>query len=363
MAIRVNGEMVQLAEPNAEDIFEVEGALTAEYRLTELDQVDPAGRYRTLATGDTLRIERAGSAAWATVLTRMIIDASGHVGVGPNAPGLNVAIMGGRYLTIAGTAGNRGVLELADNVTAVDSLVGALHFTNSNNLNTGAATRRAVASLEGYITTGNDNANGDSGGYLVINIKTDTGSRNEKARFVNGGLVISGTLSLQARTGVIGISVGAGALVVGSVGSLIAPVSTDVVPTDALFGDVNGAIGLRPTTTRISVRLGGSWVGVAVTGYAIQGNLPVTPGALYHPLQIIEWDNRGHPFRVDEARCFVCGEKMQVRESITFYGNRVEDEHDLHAIFGHPHLELDPVVLGLEGRVKALEERGLVYAA
>lgn len=71
MAIRVNGELVTVASGGAiddasADSFEVEGEATAELRLTELDQADPAGRFRILVSGDAITIERAASAGWAS---------------------------------------------------------------------------------------------------------------------------------------------------------------------------------------------------------------------------------------------------------------------------------------------------------
>ena len=51
------------------DVLEIEGPAAAEVRLTELDQADPAGRYRFLASGDAVAIQRAASAAWATAQT------------------------------------------------------------------------------------------------------------------------------------------------------------------------------------------------------------------------------------------------------------------------------------------------------
>ena len=73
MAILVNGEVVQLSEPADETVFEITGA-NPEYRLTETDQADPAGRFRWRIEGDQLLIQRAGSAAWATATTIVTLD-------------------------------------------------------------------------------------------------------------------------------------------------------------------------------------------------------------------------------------------------------------------------------------------------
>ena len=64
MGYRVNGELftpanspLQRDETNVS--YEVEGRATAEVRLTELDQVEPAGYYRTRVEGDRFIIQRA----------------------------------------------------------------------------------------------------------------------------------------------------------------------------------------------------------------------------------------------------------------------------------------------------------------
>ena len=74
MPYRVNGEIISLADSAADRAdtgydFEIEGSATAALMLTEADQVDPAGRYRLIVTGDLLLIQRAASGAWATAET------------------------------------------------------------------------------------------------------------------------------------------------------------------------------------------------------------------------------------------------------------------------------------------------------
>ena len=74
MGFRVNGELFTIAnsplQRASESVhLEVEGAASAEYRLTELDQVQPAGYYRTRVEGDKFLIQRAlktapGSEGW-----------------------------------------------------------------------------------------------------------------------------------------------------------------------------------------------------------------------------------------------------------------------------------------------------------
>ena len=82
MALIYNGEVVNVADSALvrdalADYLEVQGDTTASLRLTELDQADPAGRYRLLVTGDRLLFQRAATASWATATTLFAIDATG----------------------------------------------------------------------------------------------------------------------------------------------------------------------------------------------------------------------------------------------------------------------------------------------
>ena len=87
MGFRVNGELFTIANsPRQRDQTsvhqEVEGAVSAEYRLTELDQVEPAGYYRTRVEGDKFLIQRAltttpgaeGWRDWVDAMTLMEIS-------------------------------------------------------------------------------------------------------------------------------------------------------------------------------------------------------------------------------------------------------------------------------------------------
>lgn len=79
MSILVNGEPVSLASGGVHDnatveSFDVQGRASAEIRLTELDQVDPAGRFRLIATADAIKIERAATADWATATDLLQIE-------------------------------------------------------------------------------------------------------------------------------------------------------------------------------------------------------------------------------------------------------------------------------------------------
>lgn len=82
MPILINLQAVQLEqdserEPRSAVIFDLQGAGTAEYRLTELDQADPVGRYRLQVTGGALEIHRATAANWADYEVMVTVDADG----------------------------------------------------------------------------------------------------------------------------------------------------------------------------------------------------------------------------------------------------------------------------------------------
>mgnify|MGYP001591069873 FL=1 len=84
MAFRVNGELFVIASSalqrdQAAQSLDVEGAASAEYRLTELDQIDPAGRYRVQVQDDALHFQRAASPLWATALELMTLSRTGLV--------------------------------------------------------------------------------------------------------------------------------------------------------------------------------------------------------------------------------------------------------------------------------------------
>lgn len=79
MPLRVNGEVVRLAQgtPDVEeDVLEIESKTDPQVRLTELDQVDPKGRYRFRVSGDTLQVQRATKPKWADWETFIAISDS-----------------------------------------------------------------------------------------------------------------------------------------------------------------------------------------------------------------------------------------------------------------------------------------------
>jgi hypothetical protein len=57
--------------------FDVQGADTAELRLTELDQSDPEGRYRFRVVDKALQVERATAANWGDFAVMISISQDG----------------------------------------------------------------------------------------------------------------------------------------------------------------------------------------------------------------------------------------------------------------------------------------------
>lgn len=115
-----NGEPVQIAEgPGVDDdttaIWEIQGSAIAELRITELDQADPAGRYRLRVEGDQLLIQRAATANWATATTLAVMDADGFLPGADNTGNLGIAAQ--RWALIRGvtiTSGDFGWEETRD---------------------------------------------------------------------------------------------------------------------------------------------------------------------------------------------------------------------------------------------------------
>jgi len=151
------------------------------------------------------------------------------------------------------------------------------------------------------------------------------------------------------------------ALTVGSAGSVVIPYlsQTGAAFTDAIGGNVNGAIGINydsdtgPTAT-LEGRVEGAWNSVSLTGYEIQGRTLGGRQGWWHPNQII-----GEGL-VDETICVVCGERIEPKQSIAMWGNYYRDSHghqNLHAVFGHQPLERDTYIASLESRIAELEDK------
>lgn len=166
MPIKVNGQNVRLAEPSPQDSFEIEGDSTAQYRLTELDQADPAGRYRFLATGDTAVVQRAATAQWATATDLLTFSATA------------VTVPDGILLRV-GSDGDGVLVNVAAGLAANTSLVGVL---------AGTVVASASAANSLYVT--NITASGD------IIIAANRGGNSESYLEIDSS---AGQLTLNAR--------------------------------------------------------------------------------------------------------------------------------------------------------------------
>ena len=92
MALRINGEGFQVADSHLQRdttrvSLEMEGRVSAELRLTELDEVEPAGYYRLRVDKDKLLIQRAASTVlrgdtwrdWVDATTLMELSGTGVI--------------------------------------------------------------------------------------------------------------------------------------------------------------------------------------------------------------------------------------------------------------------------------------------
>jgi len=82
MTLRINGEIVQLAEGATQQAdttysMDLQGIATAELRLTELDQADPLGRFRLRVRDGELVFERSIEADWADSEVMLTIGTAG----------------------------------------------------------------------------------------------------------------------------------------------------------------------------------------------------------------------------------------------------------------------------------------------
>lgn len=200
-----------------------------------------------------------------------------------------------------------------------------------------------------------------NGTNLVVNPKViGTGVLN-----VAGSVTVLGGEGIKSDSATeIGIQVANGSLTVGTLGSIVAPYrdSTDAAFSDAVGGNLDGSFGFQrdndagPILT-LEARMNGAWVSVALAGTLIPARREFdgkNAGYIVHPGQLFEDGDR---MWIDESKCFVCGEPMEVRDPVMMYANYRRSNGDLHAIYGHSHLERDEYVKSLEKRIKVLEAR------
>jgi len=396
MPLLINGEAIQIIQGPSVDndttwTFDIQATAQVELRLTELEQTDPAGRFRLLVNGDQLLLQRAASALWATATTIMTLDGATGALLGP----LTIVRGADGVLTVTQNEDGASVqvaIFQGDRATPTDedSAYISLRLSDSaGNQDEGVRIQWVATTVASGATQDSDlrllvlNNNGLieqirlDGSTPRIELRPDgtmrlaysqgafafqeatiisTTSDNDLTLDPGGQLLLAGGDVFQSSNGTeIGISVNSTTLAVGGLGSLIIPVKTDTgAPNDANMGDVNGAFGFNSFDNTLEVRDGtDTFLSVGVAGVVIQRKAPVIASlnGWYHPQQYLD----GRAGYVDETRCIVCGEEMQLGDQIAMWANgRVRDD-DLHAIFGHPHLERNSYITSLETRIAALE--------
>lgn len=108
MALKINGESIQLADPLSEIVLEIDESedpsLDPQIRLTDTAQADPAGRFRVLVSGDSMTIQRSSGAGWSGGTSRIEINGTGigffavtpvaqQTGVAVTAAGIHAALV------------------------------------------------------------------------------------------------------------------------------------------------------------------------------------------------------------------------------------------------------------------------------
>lgn len=187
------------------------------------------------------------------------------------------------------------------------------------------------------------------GTKLDINtITAGTTTMVTRMSFENANIQFQGgarLLSLSATE--IGIQVNNSALTVGSEGSLVAPVAA-VAATDALAGDLSGALMVRTDVASFYCRVGTTWRSVAVAGFSFPK----------HSDEVIVL---GKPGDYDETICPLCQRQMQPHETFALVGDRFYDDtygRSLHSYGAHLLCSIREVLKSL-----SLEERRELVAA
>ena len=181
----------------------------------------------------------------------------------------------------------------------------------------------------------------------------------------NNHIEIQGGGEIQSASATeIGIQLTNSALAVGTAGSMVAPylAQTGAAFTDGIGGDLDGAFGFNrdtdtgPTDT-LEARVNGSWVSVSLSGTLLPARreyIEAKNGRRYdvHPNQVFESDSRRW---VDERICLECGEALDFGDRAVLHINARRANGDLHAIYGHQHIEREPVFWDLKRQVVDLE--------
>ena len=157
----------------------------------------------------------------------------------------------------------------------------------------------------------------------------------------------------------MGFSVVTTSFTLGSLGSVIIPVRTGTTGegSDAEIGNIAGALYVNTGAgnLHLGVRAGtvDNPLTVGIAGYIIQSQVPAPPDCWHHPFQewVAEPSGPGEIY-LDETRCIYCGETMVVNpaspRAVAMYPNayipqpRRPGQPNIHAVFGHLHMEKEP---------------------
>lgn len=190
----------------ADDIgsFDIQGSTIAQLRLTELDQADPAGRFRLIATGDTVEMQRRSLAnSWASPTTMAVWTAGGGFAI-PDNQAFNIGTTSAQYYKSTSTLANTVVAGVLIG-TPVTPALAADTFILSNLI-----------------------ASGD------ILLATQVGGNSQAAIFVDGS---AGTVSLYG-AGVQQAQVSATAFALGVAGTTLGVLT--------LAGNTSGVVTIQP---------------------------------------------------------------------------------------------------------------------
>ena len=322
-----------------------------EVRFVEDDQTDPAGRFRVMVNADALRLQRSNAAEWAGFDDLFYLDGGDlTIGMGGSADGTSrVRIFDSEKVSSLTSPSALDIVEVSENSVLVSdgvsyaqvrTLAPQIAAASAATVPVATSVRIQRAPIAGTNVTITQ----------ALALWVDSGA----SRF-DGDILIDGAQVIQANgSAQIGISVNNSSLSVGSEGSLCVPVKTDTgAPNDADFGDVNGCFGFNSQDNTLEVRDGtDTYLSVGVAGYVIQRSVPPIEDGWYHVGQRVHMAPGVE--RIDEAACVVCGQEMAVGEQVTMWANAHVRDQDLHAVFGHLHLEENPEYQALKAEVERL---------
>ena len=115
MAIKINGQVIQLVQnvegTDADTIIEIDNSdgigNLPQVRITDVNETDPAGRFRLIVSGDTIELQGSTKANWETSRTLLKFDRNGQTAALITEDGmidlldqLVLHVMGGSGMTV-----------------------------------------------------------------------------------------------------------------------------------------------------------------------------------------------------------------------------------------------------------------------